>query len=269
MATIQLFERASHARVYSKYRPTYSKAILKIISGYLSRNGCSRDLAVDVGCGSGQSTFQLAEYFTQVIGVDISKAQIHEAQGTGEQEGHKNLKFVVGNGMDLPVETSSVDVVTIAQAWHWLPDTTQFYSECKRVLKPGGCISVYGYGNVKLLDGSCHLLVENFYRNTLQGCWHKERRHIDNEYADVNLPFANTERHDIEMTKNFSLNDFIGYLSSWSGYERYLQLNPENAELQALKDKLEKLLLGSGGSDCSEVVVETKFPVFMMLGQKA
>lgn len=37
------------------------------------------DLAVDVGCGSGQGTLLLAPHFTQVIGTDISPAQLEVA----------------------------------------------------------------------------------------------------------------------------------------------------------------------------------------------
>ena len=36
-------------------------------------------LAVDVGCGSGQSTEPLADHFKEVIGVDISQEQINKA----------------------------------------------------------------------------------------------------------------------------------------------------------------------------------------------
>ena len=265
MATIQLFEQASHAHLYSKYRPTYPKNLLTILSGYFTRNGCGDDLVVDVGCGSGQSTFQLTEYFSQCIGVDISKAQIDEAQIKREQEGHRNVRFMVGNGVDLPLETSSANVVTIAQAWHWLADVKKFYSECNRVLKSKGCLAVYGYGNVQLLEKSCDSLVQNFYQNTLKGCWHKERHHIDNQYAEVDLPFVNTERHDIEMTKSFPLDDFFGYLSSWSGYQKYCELNPGNTELEALRDTVMKQLSESEGSDG---IVKTVFPVFVLLGQK-
>ena len=37
------------------------------------------EAAVDVGCGSGQSTPLVAQYFKTVTGLDISKAQLDEA----------------------------------------------------------------------------------------------------------------------------------------------------------------------------------------------
>lgn len=38
------------------------------------------EIAVDVGCGSGQSTVNLAPFFNRVCGIDVSEAQIEEAK---------------------------------------------------------------------------------------------------------------------------------------------------------------------------------------------
>lgn len=268
MTTVRLFEEASHVTAYSKFRPTYPRALLEMVSSYILKNGGQMDVVVDVGCGSGQSTFYLQDTFKQCIGVDISKAQIREALKKCDERGCKNVRFMEGNALELPLESSSADVVTVAQAWHWMPDVEKFYSECKRVLKPRGCIAVYGYGNVRMLNDSCNALVRNFYCNTLQGHWHKERAHIDNEYIKVALPFGSVERHDIEMEKRFSLDDFIGYLSSWSGYQQYCKVNPGNKTLEDLCCNLAELLSSSEESSKSEVWLETKFPVFAILGQK-
>lgn len=46
----------------------------------ISPQGTKFHLAVDVGCGSGQSTQMLAKWFEKVIGTDISEAQIEEAK---------------------------------------------------------------------------------------------------------------------------------------------------------------------------------------------
>lgn len=261
-STIQLFEQASHARIYSKFRPTYPKALLDILTGYLVRSGSDQDTVVDIGCGSGQSTFYLQDSFKHCIGVDISKAQVQEAQKKCEEMHCKNVEFRVGNGMDLPMETASANAVTIAQAWHWMANLEKFYSECKRILKPHGCLAVYGYGNVHLKNELCNQLVRDFYKNTLTGCWHKERCHIDNEYAEVDLPFSNVERHDIEMPKTYTVEDFIGYVSTWSGYEKYCAINPNNTVLQDLQEKISEHL-----SSNNTPLLDAKFPVFMIIGQ--
>ena len=267
MASIELFEKASHALKYSKYRPTYPTSLVDLLLGYISRRGASQDVVIDVGCGSGQSTFQLEDHFSRCIGVDISSAQIKEAREKARNRSRDNVTFMVGGATEIPVEANSVDLVTIAQAWHWLPDPSLFYSECKRVLKPNGCLAVYGYGNVHLRNDSANAFVKDFYVNTLNGCWHSERRHIDDEYSEVTLPFSNTERHDLVMSRETSLSDFIGYVSSWSAYEKYCELNPENTALSDMEAKIKAELTGENVCSSNDVKIDMSFPLFVILGQ--
>ena len=41
------------------------------------QEGFQAGVAVDVGCGTGQSTFPLTEHFDKVYGIDPSKAQVY------------------------------------------------------------------------------------------------------------------------------------------------------------------------------------------------
>ena len=289
MATVRLFEHTAHAHLYSRYRPKYPKAVISAVTNYVTRVGGSLGLAVDVACGSGQSTFYLKETFKQVIGVDISKAQIEEANSKCKAENVDSIEFQVGNGMDLPFENESVDVVTIAQALHWL-DIDKFFAECKRVLKDKGCLAVYGYGNVCVVNEQCNALVSNFYRNSLKGCWHETRYHIDNEYRSIHLPFFNTHRIDMTMPYGTSLEAFIGYLSTWSGYQKYCEDYPDNTLLKDLNIAMKEILESNEQNqhtasreherstndadftvktlDYGNLKVEAYFPVFILLGQK-
>lgn len=279
MAAIRLFEQTSHAHLYSKYRPTYPKAVLDIISNYIKKYGGSFGSALDVACGSGQSTFYLRDTFQKCVGVDISEAQIDQAKQKCKNDGIKNIEFKVGNALNLPADNSSVDLVTMAQAWHWI-EPTPFYEECKRVLKPNGCLAVYGYGNVQLVNKKCNSLVTNFYSKTLKGYWHERRRQIDNEYRDVALPLNNTERHDMSMAYETTLPSFIGYVSSWSGYLSYCESNPGNNALEELEASMRQVLSQEEGDGTKpstgeeqrdkegSEIVKTFFPVFVILGQK-
>lgn len=42
----------------------------------------------------------------------------------------------------IPLPDSSVDLVTAASALHWF-DLPRFYQECRRVLKPHGCLAAW------------------------------------------------------------------------------------------------------------------------------
>lgn len=276
---IRLFEEASHASIYRQYRPQYPQKVVEIISDYIKRFSGNFNLAVDVGCGSGQSTFYLKNAFQRCVGVDISSAQVHEANEALREDGGPNtVEFVQGSADSLPMEPSSVDLVTIAQAWHWI-DPERLYSECKRVLAPGGCLAVYCYDNGQIHNKECNALVKDFYTKTRKmGVWNERRRHIDNEYVEVELPLRNTERHKTSILFKTTLNGYVGYISTWSGYCRYCELNPGNQELKTLKEKMKCILVREEKNltdqECPMVdgslnpSMDITFPVFIMLGQK-
>ena len=103
--------------------------------------------ALDIGCGSGQSTVALSQHFKEVIGADVSEAQLAQTpQGLPGA-----VSFRVSSAEDLSFQASgSVDLVTVASAIHWI-DLDQFYPEVERVLRPGGVLAVYGY-SLTVLD---------------------------------------------------------------------------------------------------------------------
>ncbi|XP_041055983.1 uncharacterized protein LOC121284578 isoform X2 [Carcharodon carcharias] len=87
----RLFEEREHAALYQKYRVPLPSQICNLVLNYLQRKkGKPFSLAVDIGCGSGQSTRGLAAYFEKVIGIDASGAQIEEARKVG---GPGNISF--------------------------------------------------------------------------------------------------------------------------------------------------------------------------------
>jgi ubiquinone/menaquinone biosynthesis C-methylase UbiE len=65
------------------------------------------NLAIDVGCGSGQATKQLSNYFNSVYGFDISENQIKQTMDL--EKTFKNLKFFVSPSECLNLSDSSVD----------------------------------------------------------------------------------------------------------------------------------------------------------------
>ena len=279
MATIRLFEGSAHAAAYAAFRPSYPPSVLETISSFITTHrGSGFNVAVDVACGSGQSSFFLSQRFRRVVGVDISEAQVANAQAKCPVNlpGGKEIEFKVGSSDKLPVESSSVDLVTCAQAWHWLEPET-LYAEAKRVLNPRGTLAVYGYGNVVVSNQECNQLVSGFYSQLRQGgYWHDRRVHIDNEYEAVKLssPFHITERKDISMAYQMSLSHFAGYVSTWSGYCNYSEQHPGNTVLHDLQEGLRDILrpqdtqLEREEEQSRDPVLDISFPVFVIMGQK-
>ncbi|XP_062591868.1 putative methyltransferase DDB_G0268948 [Saccostrea cucullata] len=188
---MELFVGSEHSHLYQKYRPIYPPELYAFIANFCKTGRGSLDTAVDVGCGTGLSTLPLCKYFNKVIGVDVSETQINTARQT---HGQSNLVFHTSHGEWLEfLSDSSVDLVTVAQAMHWI-EPEPFYKEVTRILRPGGCLVVYGYGNSTINSKDGNKIIEKFYSYDLEGFWDTRRRHVENLYQDINLPFTGSER---------------------------------------------------------------------------
>uniref|UniRef100_A0ABM0LWN0 Methyltransferase DDB_G0268948-like n=1 Tax=Saccoglossus kowalevskii TaxID=10224 RepID=A0ABM0LWN0_SACKO len=104
-------------------------------------------LAVDIGCGNGHSTTHFAQHFEQIIGFDASQEQVKAANDSNE---FSNIQYKFGRAENIPIESQTVDLVSVANCAHWFENIDIFYKEVERVLKPGGCLAIYGYGDLKL-----------------------------------------------------------------------------------------------------------------------
>ncbi|XP_078509908.1 putative methyltransferase DDB_G0268948 [Lissotriton helveticus] len=133
------FERKEHSSIYQKYMIREPEEMRSIIFSYLEKKKNPCGLAVDVGCGTGQSTHFLAAHFQKVVGIDISESQIQEAKSFVSAP---NLDFIVGCAENLPFDDNSVDLITSSVAAHWF-NIKEFLREGDRVLKPSGCLALY------------------------------------------------------------------------------------------------------------------------------
>ena len=105
--------------------------------------GC-RSVAVDVACGPGRSSLELArETGCTVIGVDLSAANVAEAQRAAEVAGLADrLSFLVGDAEALPLEAASADGALSECALCTFPDKRAAVRELARVLKPGARLAL-------------------------------------------------------------------------------------------------------------------------------
>jgi SAM-dependent methyltransferase len=87
---------------------------------------------LDLGCGTGTLTAELARYGAHVVGVDSSPEMIDAAR-----EKYAELRFEVADGQALAY-TSEFDAVFSNAALHWMPRADDVLSGVGRALRPGG-----------------------------------------------------------------------------------------------------------------------------------
>lgn len=256
---MELFVDSEHSRLYQKYRPEYPPILYQFIADFSKTGTGTLDSAVDVGCGTGLSTRPLCEHFRHVTGIDVSETQIKMARGAHAQS---NLSFEVSEAERLTfMNDGTTDLVTVAQAIHWI-DQEPFYKEVERILRPGGSLIVYGYGNCVLDSDKGSQVIQRFYREDLHGYWDSRRRHIDNLCQEVRLPFPGwTRNSDFVIQYSWTAAEVVGYLSTWSAWQSYLKQNPESNLLNDIQQQLEDIY--------QDQRVTITWPVFLLLGRKA
>lgn len=105
---------------------------------------------LDVGCGTGSLTAQLADRAGRVVGVDSSPSMVERARRL-----HPDVDFAVCDALELPFE-GEFDVVFSNAVFHWIGDHDALLRAVRRVLKPGGVlVCEFGAsGNVETIDAA-------------------------------------------------------------------------------------------------------------------
>jgi SAM-dependent methyltransferase len=100
-------------------------------------------LAVDVGCGEGRHSVELAERFgLTVIGLDPVPRQIEVATASLASR-EADVRFELGSAEALPLEDGTVDLVWCRDVLVHVADLDRAYAEFQRVLRLNGRVLVY------------------------------------------------------------------------------------------------------------------------------
>ena len=228
---------SKQAGIYAQYRPHYPKELYAFLSSITKE----RHLAWDCGTGNGQAAIGLAAFYDHIIATDPSEQQISNCIPNDK------ITYRVEKAENNSIESESVDLLTIANALHWF-DHDVFYKEANRVLKPGGIIAAWTYG-VPKVNTEVDKIVMAYHDNTLNDFWYAESRLVDNEYRGIPFPFQQLETPGFITERNMNLDEFIGYLNTWSATQRFIDthhFNPtdnlKNVLAGVWKDNAEKKL---------------------------
>jgi len=192
---------------YAEYRPRYPAELFT----WLAKVSPGLALAWDAGTGNGQAAVALARHFDRVIASDPSAMQLAAAIPDPRVEYRIGSESV---GLD-----SAVDLVTAAQALHWF-DRPAFWAEAKRVARSRGVVAVWCY-QLQEVSPEIDEVVNRFYRETVGPYWAKDRKLVEDGYRTIEFPFAELTVPSFAMTADWSLEQQLGYLGTWSAVDRY------------------------------------------------
>jgi ubiquinone/menaquinone biosynthesis C-methylase UbiE len=240
-----LFSR--QASGYAKYRPSYPQQLFDYILQFTEK----RSHVWDCATGNGQAAVFLSEYFKEVEATDISQAQISNAV-------HRpNIHYQVCPAEKTPFQNNSFDLITIAQAYHWL-DAEKFHEEATRVGRQNAVVAAWGYNLMNSADNSLNNLIRQFYFEIVGPYWDRERKHVDASYQTVDFNFEPLPEKEFSMELEWTKQAFTGYLESWSAVQHYIK-QEHRSPLLLIQEELDSLW--------KHETKTFRFPVFMRLGR--
>ena len=241
---------------YQKFRPDYPHSLYEHLTSYIGETKPS--VVVDVACGTGQATRVLAQMADKVYGIDRSEVMIKQA--CDQRDLPSNIEFLVGEDakLDHMFPPHSVDLLTVAEAFHYLthPD---FLNIAHKILKPNGVLAIWSYylPSVFQKDTGTELtearqVIYNLTYGELAPYWDKGLEIIHDMYASFKLPpsqFTQEVRYvndndrlrpqeTFELVRtNAKLSDLINSLRTSRPYNNWKKANPQSRDILDLAYK--------------------------------
>jgi SAM-dependent methyltransferase len=132
---------------YDRYRPGYPTELIDDLVALRPR------AVLDVGCGTGKAAQLMAARGLNVLGVEIDPEMAAVARGHG-------IDVEVGSFEDWDDAGRRFDLITSAQAWHWV-EPRAGAAKAARLLEPGGALALFW--NFSDLDAPARAVVAAVY----------------------------------------------------------------------------------------------------------
>jgi SAM-dependent methyltransferase len=133
------------AAYYARGRPPYSRALASTLAAEVGLDGSGRLL--DVGCGPGTITIELADRFEEAIGLDPDNEMLTAAAERARAAGIDNIRWVQALAEELPtLELGAFRLVTFGQSFHWT-DRERVAEAVFEILEPGGALALIAHAH--------------------------------------------------------------------------------------------------------------------------
>lgn len=200
------FSEELTAARYAAHRPYFHSIITDKLR---QRIDTPVETALDVACGTGQSTEALKGLAQHIVGVDISSAMLAHAPRKPP------FSWAIASAELLPLAADGVDLVTVGLAYHWF-DQAQFLMEVHRVLRLGGHLVIYNNGfRGRMVDDDTFA---TWFSSTYLPRFPSPPRTAASLTAIEAAKYGLSLEREEQFTNviRFSLNELVGYLMSQS-----------------------------------------------------
>lgn len=201
---------------YAKARREYPDEVLDYLWTFLT---IPQPKILDIGCGTGIASRQLAKREAAVTGLDRDSAMIEQAQKEND-----DIEYIIAEAERLPFQDAIFDVVTAFSSFHWTDHITAL-QEIKRVLRNNGVVFI-----ANKEDGSLRME----YKQVMKKFFKPEISPMKKDYNPKKLldssGFKDINERIFPANDIYSLEEGITYLESTSLWNRIPKENLDAAK---------------------------------------
>jgi len=248
------------AQYYATYRPGLPDQVISHLKNRfnLDRKG----ILLDMGCGTGQSTFALAHLFEKTIAIDIDEEMLLEAK-KNEPKG-LNIEWQQRSDKEISVTEGPYRLVIACRSFNWM-DQYPLLQKLHHIIELGGGVALIGDGSFWTGEEPWQKKV----KEVIQSFLGQKRRAGNSTYSAPDEPYIVTLKNNgykdplyeaIPITREWDIQSIIGYLYSTSFSARHLFGDRLKEFEETLKDQL---IIANGGKEIfiehTEFVVQSGF----------
>ncbi len=126
---------------YDTFRPNYPVEVVRELVSLSNLRSSSRLL--EIGCGTGKATVQLASRGYMIECVDPGRNLVALAKRNCKP--WPNVSFKIGKFEDVPLDAFSYDLIYSAQAFHWVDPSIRLQKTARLLAQHGSFALLYNY----------------------------------------------------------------------------------------------------------------------------
>lgn len=210
-------------KFYSAGRPGYPNELFTHLVN--RRILTPNTVCADIGSGTGIFTMQLSEFSKHVFAIEPNESMRTAAKANFSS--CNNITSVSATAEHTGIADSSVDLITVAQAFHWF-DRDAFKSECQRILRGNGYVVLVWNDR----DISNAVIKDNFevnkkfcpeFKGSSNGMNFEKENFINFFCGDFEMTeFVNNYVYDMEIFINRNLSSSYSPKPNDARYSEYI-----------------------------------------------
>lgn len=229
------------AELYDEFRPGYPPSLINELIRLSNLKAGNRVL--DIGCGTGQLAFPLAEKGFKVTAIDLEQDMITLCQN---KDKNHLINWICGKAEDVLSDQDFYSLVTMGRSFHWM-DRSSILELVWHILTP---------------DGVCSVIWDEFKPDTNKNEWSIRMKELAAHYAGYKAEseektsflkheeiiaqskFGSYQKTQLDHSRSYTVEQVLGHYLSFSWCNKRVLGNAYNEFCEKARVMLEQYCEG-------------------------